>query len=53
MVNHGKSQLGYFGRVNYAFKNKYLVEGNLRYDGSSKFPEFCGGDGILLFPQVG
>jgi TonB-linked SusC/RagA family outer membrane protein len=34
-----ESQLGYFGRVNYAFKNKYLVEGNLRYDGSSKFPE--------------
>ncbi|MGJ1268833.1 SusC/RagA family TonB-linked outer membrane protein [Sphingobacterium spiritivorum] len=32
------SQLGYFGRVNYAFKNKYLVEANLRYDGSSKFP---------------
>lgn len=33
-----ESQLGYFGRVNYAFQNKYLVEGNLRYDGSSKFP---------------
>jgi TonB-linked SusC/RagA family outer membrane protein len=32
------SQLGYFGRVNYSFKNKYLLEGNLRYDGSSKFP---------------
>lgn len=40
-VSGGKSweaQLGYFGRVNYAYKNKYLVEGNLRYDGSSKFP---------------
>ena len=33
-----ESQLGYFGRVNYAFRNKYLLEGNLRYDGSSKFP---------------
>ncbi|NEU08838.1 SusC/RagA family TonB-linked outer membrane protein [Flavihumibacter sp. R14] len=33
-----ESQLGYFSRVNYAFKNKYLLEGNLRYDGSSKFP---------------
>jgi len=33
-----ESQLGYFGRVNYAYKNKYLLEGNLRYDGSSKFP---------------
>ncbi|HOZ95316.1 MAG TPA: SusC/RagA family TonB-linked outer membrane protein [Niabella sp.] len=32
-----ESQLGYFGRVNYAFRNKYLIEGNLRYDGSSKF----------------
>lgn len=34
-----EAQLGYFGRINYAFQNKYLVEGNLRYDGSSKFPE--------------
>jgi TonB-linked SusC/RagA family outer membrane protein len=34
-----EAQLGYFGRVNYAFKNRYLVEGNLRYDGSSKFPK--------------
>jgi len=33
-----ESQLGYFGRVNYAYKNKYLFEGNIRYDGSSKFP---------------
>lgn len=33
-----ESQLGYFGRVNYAYRDKYLVEANLRYDGSSKFP---------------
>lgn len=32
------SQLGYFGRVNYSFDNKYLLEGNLRYDATSKFP---------------
>lgn len=32
-----EAQLGYFGRVNYAFKNKYLLEANIRYDGSSKF----------------
>src|SRR5690606_17674248 len=32
------AQLGYFGRVNYAYKNKYLLERNLRYDGSSSFP---------------
>ncbi|MES2516822.1 MAG: SusC/RagA family TonB-linked outer membrane protein, partial [Bacteroidota bacterium] len=28
---------GYFGRFNYSFKDKYLLEGNVRYDGSSKF----------------
>lgn len=27
----------YFGRINYVLKNKYLFEGNLRYDGSSRF----------------
>ncbi len=26
-----------FGRVNYAFNDKYLVEANFRYDGSSRF----------------
>jgi TonB-linked SusC/RagA family outer membrane protein len=28
---------GYFGRFNYAYKNKYLFEINGRYDGTSKF----------------
>ncbi len=28
-----------FGRFNYRFQEKYLLEGNLRYDGSSRFPE--------------
>lgn len=28
---------GFFARVNYDFDNKYLVEVNLRYDGSSRF----------------
>ncbi len=32
------SQLGYFGRLNYAFDDKYLLEGNLRYDATSTFP---------------
>ena len=27
----------FFGRVNYDFKGKYLLEANVRYDGSSKF----------------
>lgn len=31
-------QLGFYGRVNYSLLDKYLVEGNLRYDGTSKFP---------------
>ncbi|WP_290092912.1 TonB-dependent receptor [uncultured Bacteroides sp.] len=28
---------GFFGRINYDYKGRYLVEGNLRYDGSSRF----------------
>lgn len=27
----------YFGRINYAWKGRYLVEANIRYDGSSRF----------------
>src|SRR5690606_6122407 len=30
---------GYFGRFNYDYKNKYLLEVNARYDGSSRFPK--------------
>lgn len=30
---------GYFGRFNYNFDQKYLLEFNARYDGSSRFPE--------------
>ena len=33
-----ESQLGFFGRINYNLKEKYLLEANLRYDGTSKFP---------------
>ncbi|HRE51521.1 MAG TPA: TonB-dependent receptor [Flavitalea sp.] len=33
-----KSQLmSYFGRANYSFSDKYLVEADFRYDGSSRF----------------
>lgn len=28
---------GFFGRVNYDYDGRYLVEGNLRYDGSSRY----------------
>ncbi len=39
----------FFGRVNYAFKNKYLLEANLRYDGTSRVsPDYRWG----LFPSV-
>lgn len=34
-----EAQLGYYGRINYSFKDRYLVEGNLRYDGTSKFTD--------------
>lgn len=29
--------MSYYGRVNYDYDSKYLLEGQLRYDGSSKF----------------
>lgn len=43
------SLLSYFGRVNYSFREKYLLEGNIRYDGSSRFPE---GKRFGMFPSV-
>ena len=33
------ARLNYFGRVNYTFKEKYLLEFLFRYDGSYLFPE--------------
>ena len=38
-----------FGRVNYNYDEKYLLEGNFRYDGSSKF---ANGNKWGLFPSV-
>ena len=32
-----EAMMAYFGRLNYDYKQRYLLEGNLRYDGSSKF----------------
>lgn len=29
----------FFGRIGYNYKEKYLLEGNIRYDGSSRFAE--------------
>ncbi len=28
----------FFGRINYSFKDRYLLEANARYDGTSRFP---------------
>ncbi len=33
----GYTARSWFGRVNYAFKNRYLFEANFRYDASSRF----------------
>lgn len=33
-----RASAGYFGRINYDYKGKYLFELNGRYDGSSRFP---------------
>jgi TonB-linked SusC/RagA family outer membrane protein len=43
------STLGAFGRFQYNFKEKYLLEFNGRYDGSSKFAE---GHRFGFFPSV-
>ncbi|OWK75192.1 SusC/RagA family TonB-linked outer membrane protein [Flavobacteriaceae bacterium JJC] len=32
-----RSKEGWFGRVNYDFNEKYLLEGSIRWDGSSRF----------------
>ncbi len=34
---YDRAMRSYFGRVSYAYQSRYLVEANLRYDGSSKF----------------
>ena len=31
---------GFFARINYSYNNRYLIELNGRYDGSSKFPVY-------------
>jgi TonB-dependent starch-binding outer membrane protein SusC len=36
---YNETWLSYFARVNYEFNNKYFLEGTIRRDGSSRFPE--------------
>lgn len=40
---------GYFGRINYAYDNRYLLEINGRLDGSSRFPK---GKRFGFFPST-
>lgn len=51
-VNNSASELalaGFFGRINYNYKERYMLEANLRYDGSSRF---VGDKQWGLFPSV-
>ena len=41
--------LSYFGRVNYNYKERYLLEANIRFDGSSRFAK---GHRWGIFPSV-
>ncbi|MBO4447405.1 MAG: TonB-dependent receptor, partial [Bacteroidales bacterium] len=41
--------LGFFGRINYDYKGKYLAEFSARYDGTSRFPE---GQRFGFFPSA-
>lgn len=47
--NNDFAAAGFFGRINYDFMQKYLLEINTRYDGSSKFPR---GKKWALFPSA-
>jgi TonB-linked SusC/RagA family outer membrane protein len=38
-----------FGRINYTYKDRYILEGNGRYDGSSRFPS---SNRFGLFPSI-
>lgn len=40
--------VSYFGRANYAFKDKYLLEANIRRDASSRFAE---DNRVAIFPS--
>lgn len=48
VYHYQNASAGFFGRINYDYAGKYLLEFNLRYDGSSKFPT---GRKFGLFPS--
>lgn len=41
--------MGGFSRINYAYRDRYLIEVNARYDGSSKFPS---NQRFAFFPSI-
>lgn len=45
---HAWATMGYFARINYNYDDRYLLELNGRYDGSSKFPK---DDRFAFFPS--
>jgi TonB-dependent starch-binding outer membrane protein SusC len=45
----GSALIGYFGRLNYNYDERYLLEVNFRYDGSSRFAR---GNRWGFFPSV-
>lgn len=47
--NNEWSVVGFFGRLNYDYKGRYLLEGNIRVDGSSRFRK---GHQWKSFPSV-
>jgi TonB-linked SusC/RagA family outer membrane protein len=48
VLKHNATQ-GYFGRLNYNFRDKYMIEANIRYDGTYVFRE---GNRWGLFPSA-
>ncbi|ULT25830.1 TonB-dependent receptor [Sphingobacterium sp. E70] len=47
------STLGYFARLNYNYADKYLIEANVRYDGTSKFARGRRWGHFLPYPRDG
>lgn len=47
--NGTQTRMGWVGRINYDYENKYLIEASGRYDGSWKFPK---GDRWGFFPSA-
>lgn len=43
------AMVSYFGKVNYAFDDKYLISGTVRRDASSRFGK---GNNSAIFPSV-